>query len=59
LKIIITDNGAGMGGANLRGRGLANMQARAESIGGRVDVQSSEEGVSVVLNLPQRSRRDD
>ena len=57
LQIMVTDNGGGMGSANPRGRGLTNMQGRAESIGGTVDFQSSDEGVGVVLHLPQQSKR--
>lgn len=54
LRIAIADNGGGLGKANPRGRGLDSMAARAEAIGAKLDVQSSAEGVQVLLDLPQR-----
>ena len=58
LRITIADNGAGMGAANPRGRGLANMTGRAETVGGRCALSDAEPGVAVVIDLPQQGRRE-
>jgi signal transduction histidine kinase len=54
IRIVIADNGGGLGKANPRGKGMDSMTARAEGIGGKLQVQSGAEGVSVFLDLPQR-----
>lgn len=56
LRIRVTDNGSGLKGANARGRGLVNMAARAESLGGRLTVAAEGE-TRVTLDLPIRSAR--
>jgi signal transduction histidine kinase len=52
LRIAIADNGAGLGKPNPRGKGLESMAARAEGIGGRVEIATSAAGVTVLLDLP-------
>jgi len=54
IRVTISDNGGGLGKANPRGKGMDSMTARAEGIGGKLQVQSGAEGVSVILDLPQR-----
>ncbi|MEZ0244177.1 MAG: sensor histidine kinase [Sphingomonas sp.] len=56
LRIEVADNGAGMKGANARGRGLVNMAARAESLGGALALDDKG-GTRVTLDLPERSLR--
>ena len=58
LRITVSDNGSGLGAPNPRGRGLANMSGRAETIGGRCTISDVEPGVAVVLDLPAHGRRD-
>lgn len=63
LRVTIRDNGRGFDPAHIarRGRphfGLQTMQERAESIGGRLVVESAPgEGTAVVLEIPRESRR--
>ncbi len=54
LRIAICDDGAGMGKANPRGRGMESMATRAAGLGGRIEVRSGADGVCVMLDLPQR-----
>lgn len=54
LRIAIADNGQGMGLANPRGKGMQSMAARATSIGGKLEVQSAQGGVTVLLDLPEK-----
>jgi signal transduction histidine kinase len=56
LRIEVADNGGGMKGANARGRGLVNMAARAESLGGALTLDDTS-GTRVTLDLPHRSFR--
>jgi signal transduction histidine kinase len=49
--IRVSDNGAGFSGEH-RGRGLANMQQRAERIGGSLQVAPSASGTTLELLLP-------
>ncbi|MFM5948832.1 MAG: sensor histidine kinase [Novosphingobium sp.] len=58
LRITVTDNGAGLGAANPRGRGLANMTGRAQTVGGRCTISDAHPGVAVVLDLPAHGRRE-
>lgn len=52
--IRIADNGHGIHGIHgeQRGRGIANMQSRAQRIGGEVRIESSQQGTVVTLLLP-------
>lgn len=59
VRIIVSDNGAGMGSANARGKGLANMAGRAAAVGARFDLRDSDRGVSVVLDLPASPKVQD
>jgi signal transduction histidine kinase len=52
LRLTIADDGAGMGKANPRGKGLDSMAARATGIGGHLEVAANARGVSVILDLP-------
>lgn len=53
LRITIADNGVGLTLPEGRGRGLANMQARARNIDARLDVGSAGAGTQVTLDLPE------
>ncbi|MEJ2619351.1 MAG: sensor histidine kinase [Candidatus Thiodiazotropha sp.] len=52
LKLVIHDNGQGFKMPHGPGKGLVNMQRRAESIGGRVEINSTANGTAVELALP-------
>jgi signal transduction histidine kinase len=56
LRITVADNGTGMKGTNTRGRGLINMAARAESMGGALRFDDTS-GTRIILDLPERSLR--
>lgn len=51
LRLSIHDNGIGYGKEIVHGKGLANMKARAQKIGGTLSITSSQ-GTVVVLELP-------
>jgi signal transduction histidine kinase len=51
VYIRVSDNGVGFTG-NHRGRGLANMQQRAERIGGLLQIGPSGQGTTLELRLP-------
>lgn len=50
-RIRITDNGHGIRG-DQRGRGIINMQNRARRIGGKLRLDTSEQGTTITLLLP-------
>jgi signal transduction histidine kinase len=52
IMVSITDNGKGIDPRNTRASGTLNMQARAESVGGTVEIRSSTTGVTVEATLP-------
>ncbi len=55
LVLSITDDGAGFDPrVGAEGHGLASMQARAEALGGRLDVSSGAAGTRLVLRVPLR-----
>jgi glucose-6-phosphate-specific signal transduction histidine kinase len=54
VVLTVADDGTGMSGASGGGRGLANMRARAEALGGELRVEGSADGVRVVLSLARR-----
>jgi signal transduction histidine kinase len=58
VRLIISDNGIGFDPAAPRGlghQGLINMNARASSVGGRLDVQSqSGSGTRIIVEVPRR-----
>ncbi len=49
--IRISDDGCGFAG-HRQGRGLANMQRRAQALGGSLDIQPSSAGTTLILHLP-------
>lgn len=52
LKITIRDNGKGFEESKIKpGNGLKNMRKRAQSIGGHLMIESSNQGTSVTLNI--------
>lgn len=51
LLLTVSDDGVGLDGRKKTGRGLWNMKARAEEMGGRVTVLS-DRGTRVSLELP-------
>ena len=55
LRITIADNGSGLTRSAGRGRGLTNMQARARSVGGVLEVIHADNGTCVILDLPENS----
>jgi two-component system, NarL family, sensor histidine kinase UhpB len=61
LRVTVRDDGNGMDGhaANPRGRGVANMQARTQNIGGALTLSSSLTGTSVIIDLPDVDRSAD
>ncbi len=53
IRVSISDDGIGMAGAITRGRGLANMQSRAEMLGATLAVVAGEpRGTAVHLAIP-------
>jgi len=52
LILSVNDNGKGGALTGKTGRGLTNMRARAGLIGGVVDIESTDRGVTVSLTLP-------
>jgi signal transduction histidine kinase len=52
LVISVRDDGQGFRGALRRGRGLTNMERRAEELGGTLAVRSDTGGTQVELRLP-------
>jgi signal transduction histidine kinase len=44
LRLVVVDDGRGLGGAGAAGRGLKNMRARAERMGGSLELGTSREG---------------
>jgi signal transduction histidine kinase len=59
LRIIVADNGSGLGKANARGRGMANMTGRASAIGADLSVEDTPQGVRIVLDLSPSPKVDD
>ena len=56
LQVEVLDNGKGLEtGVVKPGRGLGNMQRRAEAMGGRLQVEGHERGTRVVLSVPAGS----
>ncbi|MEZ5559561.1 MAG: hypothetical protein R3E86_13585 [Pseudomonadales bacterium] len=53
-RLVVADDGRGMNGQH-RGRGLRNMRTRAERLGAHLDLQSSDMGTRVTLELPYPS----
>lgn len=56
LVVLVIDNGRGWPADVRAGRGLHNMQARAERIGGRWSMRSTAEGCTVRLEIPHSAR---
>jgi signal transduction histidine kinase len=52
LKLTIYDNGQGFKMPHGQGKGLANMQRRAECIGGSIAINSTANGTAIELALP-------
>jgi signal transduction histidine kinase len=44
LRLVVVDDGQGMGNAGADGRGLKNMRTRAERLGGQLELGTSREG---------------
>jgi len=58
LRIVVEDDGHGIPNPRA-GVGTASMRARAEELGGRVEVRFGEDGAQVVVALPLAGGRDD
>ena len=54
IVLTVADDGAGMAGVLSGGRGIANMRARAEQLGGELRVEDGACGVRVTLTLRRR-----
>ena len=52
FRLVIRDNGHGMGGRKSTGQGLANMKMRVERLGGKLDIVSGGDGVVIDLKVP-------
>lgn len=53
VRVELEDNGAGFDAqTRLAGRGLSNMQMRAEAIGGELEVRSGTTGTTLAVSLP-------
>lgn len=59
VEILLTDNGGGIQPGASEGRGLANMKARAASIGAHFDLKSDAGGTTVRLVLAAAARDRD
>lgn len=58
LKMSILDDGKGFDAStNSVGNGLANMRARAEELGGKISVSSSEHGTEVIVEIPSHTQK--
>jgi signal transduction histidine kinase len=44
LRLVVADDGVGIGDANATGLGLKNLRQRAERLGGSVELGTSREG---------------
>lgn len=61
LSLEVTDNGRGLSAADLakaRSFGLRGLQERAGTVGGWVDISSSDTGTVVMLSVPMRGKGD-
>jgi hypothetical protein len=53
FELRVSDNGAGIdAGARRSGMGMANMEARATELGGRLSIAAASPGTDVVLSVP-------
>lgn len=52
LRLVVSDDGVGVGNGRVGGVGLASMRQRAERIGGRFSLSSAAGGTEVVAELP-------
>ena len=56
LELQVEDDGRGGGAAPTdSGRGMSNMRARAQQLGGRLDVRNGDEGTCVCLQVPMNA----
>lgn len=56
LLLIVEDNGVGLdSGENSQGIGLKNIQARLESLGGEMQIQSEEQGTFIRVTIPLKT----
>jgi signal transduction histidine kinase len=56
LRVEVSDDGHGFSPARAQGVGLASMRHRAETLGGTLEVTSSESGTIVVATLPMETQ---
>lgn len=54
LLLILEDDGVGLKAEMREGKGILNMRSRAATLGGQLEIRSSERGTSVRLSLPHR-----
>ncbi|MEM7432762.1 MAG: ATP-binding protein [Pseudomonadota bacterium] len=59
LCLSIDDNGKGMASDHAAGNGLDNMRARAHRLGGELSIESSDDGVILVLTIPANQEKHD
>ncbi|WP_080290332.1 ATP-binding protein [Pseudomonas syringae] len=56
VRVIVIDNGQGFSVQPLKaGKGLSNQLSRANSIGAKIQIESSESGTRLTLVMPIRS----
>lgn len=55
LKLEVEDDGCGAPGQTDAGRGLGNMRARAQQLGGTLDVRMGRAGTCVALQIPMNT----
>lgn len=52
VEVVVSDNGSGIPVSPRMGRGLANMQRRARSVGGQLTIETGRQGTQVRLWIP-------
>ena len=52
LRLCVTDDGCGIDAGDGHGVGIGSMRKRAESIGGTLDVRSTQRGTTLVATVP-------
>ncbi len=58
ISLSINDNGAGFNGAKREGHyGISNMQERAEEMNGTLDIQSSNNGTTILIKIQKTETR--
>ena len=60
LRLVVVDDGTGMGESGPAGRGLKNMRTRAERLGGSLELGTSREGgTRLIWRIPLHYGEDE